>query len=109
MVTMKIEVGKAKRNGGVPVYIRLTQGREHKRIRFYMDANQRDVSEKGDILNIKLEMAIQDEMQMYRRKLYDLGADVENMPLDELADYLVNNKEKKVDAFKLDFIKFGRE
>ncbi|MBQ1698480.1 MAG: phage integrase SAM-like domain-containing protein [Bacteroidales bacterium] len=109
MVTMKIEVGKAKRNGGVPVYIRLTQGREHKRIRFYMDANQRDVSENGDILNIKLEMAIQDEMQMYRRKLYDLGADVENMPLDELADYLVNNKEKKVDAFKLDFIKFGRE
>lgn len=106
MVTFKIEVGKAKKNGSVPIYIRVTKDREYKRIRFFIDASAKDVTSNGDIKDARLDIAVNETINGYRHKLLDAGSTAEEWSVEKTVEYLTAEKEKE-DEFKLDFFKFG--
>ena len=109
MVTFKIEPGKAKKNGSVPIYIRVTKDREYKRIRFFLDANVKDITVSGEIKDSLLDLTINEAINSYKHKLLEVGAASEEWSVDEIVDFLTSQQKKEKQQFALDFIAFGRE
>ena len=109
MVTFKIEVGKTKRDGTHPIYIRVTKDREYKRIRFFLDASAKDVTAGGEIKDTMLDVSINEAINSYKHKLLDIGAAVDEWSVTQIAEYLTAQPKKKEEGFELDFIAFGRE
>lgn len=88
MVTFKIELGKPKKDGSRKIYIRVCNGREFKRIPFWMSASKDQVSGSGEITNIALDVALTQKISEYKnRLLYDNVPDT--WSAEEIADYLV--------------------
>jgi integrase len=106
MVTFKIEPGKAKRDGSIPIYIRVTKDREYKRIRFFLDASAKDITANGEIKDARLDIALNETINGYKHQLLDAGAKTEEWSAEKVADYLTASKEKE-EVFNLDFFEFG--
>lgn len=109
MVTINYEIrtSRADKRGNVPIYIRFTKDRTMRYVRFFVDATPSDLTDKGDIKNMRLEMMLTDEVQKYRHKIYDAGAIIETWGIDKVMEFLTGEERKA--EFRLDFIKFGRE
>ena len=95
MVTFKIEVGKTKRDGTHPIYIRICKDREFKRIRFFLDAGAKDVTANGEIKDTMLDLSINEAINSYKHKLLDVGAAAENWSAEEIVEYLTSQPKKK--------------
>lgn len=107
MVTFKVEVGKPQKDGSCAIYIKLNHGKERKRIRFFLDASYGDISDKGEIKNARLDMAINDTINSFKHKLYDAGMQVDSWSLSEIVNYLCKDYNNKGSEFALDFFEFG--
>ena len=99
MVTFKIEVGKTKRDGTHPIYIRVTKDREYKRIRFFLDASAKDITAGGDIKDTMLDVSINEAINSYKHKLLDIGAAVDEWSVTQIAEYLTTQPKKKEEEF----------
>ena len=108
MVTFKIEPGKAKKDGSIPIYIRVTKDREYKRIRFFLDANAKDVTAGGEIKDTRLDIAVNETINEYKHRLLDAGASADEWSVAKVVDYLTAEKENE-EVFRLDFFEFGEQ
>jgi hypothetical protein len=100
MITFKIEVGKTKRDGTHPIYIRVSKDREYKRIRFMLDAGENDVTADGTIKDSRLDLSISETINSYKHRLLEYGDGISQMSVDDVVEFLTSQPQKKEEDFK---------
>lgn len=106
MATIKIELGKEGRDGVRPVYFRITQKGQIKRLRFPLSVPAGGVNKKGDITNRALAVAVERKRLELEGRLIELGAGVSSMSVDEVVKWLTIGGEDRPE-FRLKFLEYG--
>ena len=106
MATIKVELGKEGRDGGRPVYFRITHRGQIKRLRFPLSVPAGGVKRNGDITNRSLAVAVERKRLDLEGRLIELGAGVSSMSVDEVVKWLTIDGDEKLE-FRLKFLEYG--
>lgn len=106
MVSFNIELGKENTNGETPIYIRVSQNRKMRRLRFGMNAMKGDLTALGTFKNKLLEYAVERQVQDMREKVFAAGASALSWDIEQIMDLFVEKPAPK-ETFSLDFIAYG--
>lgn len=103
MATLNFELGKAKQDGSRKVAIILSHKGKRKRLPTNILVDAKDISRNGNITSRRIQKAIDDLINVYRDRLYELEVDLLDKDVD--IDWIFQRLQKK--AANMDFFSFA--
>lgn len=103
MATLNFELGKAKQDGSHKVAIILSHKGKRKRLPTNILVDAKDISRNGNITSRRIQKAIDNLINVYRDRLYELEVDLLDKDVD--IDWIFQRLQKK--AANMDFFSFA--
>lgn len=102
--TFKIKLGKAKEDGTMKVYIRVTIERKQKDIPTSMFVEKKMVTASGKIKDAKVLDRCDELIRVYKDRIHAMNLDMNSYP----ADYIIERMRAKEKTDGVDFVSFSR-